>query len=435
MAERPYVAGAVAIGVVAAALHLSSAPAPSPSAQSSESSGGTHVRHSLLAAKSYFNKILWSDEMKNHPDGLGKMTAQNEMDETIRDFYSTSVAPDSGNPDAVPAQMPPDPFEAMIAIEPDPIHTHLSLLFDRDIDALEDALQASCYQYQSNWLPWSPPSVDSSARDRFTEREQQRLFMQGRESYPGVVLFRYSRSRSCFTGKPLAVFLVGNSPTAGIDRAQFETALSEVAKLAPGQSQLRILGPSFSGSGPSLRTLLSVDAIAALRPKSITIASGSVSDPNCENLLPAGKIDGNGRCTSGTYPETTFVSFGIDKKWRTDQIRSFLVNNGHFKRGEIAELTEDESSYGSAFYNDSYLHLYFPRNISHLSSAYQKSNIFGFGVSSQGSNNISLNLDLNEGTDDDDAIPNFAEQQMPVSQDGLMHEITEALLMFSTSYL
>ena len=106
----------------------------------------------------------------------------------------------------------------------------------------------------------------------------------------------------------------------------------------------------------------------------------------------------------------------------------FLVNHGHFKRGEIAELTEDESSYGeSAFYSDDYLHLYFPRNISHLSSAYQKSNIFGFGVSSQGSSNISLNLDLNEASDDDDAIPNFAKQQMPVSQDGLMHEITETL--------
>ena len=153
--------------------------------------------------------------------------------------------------------VPPGALEVMIAIEPDPVHTHLALLFDRDMDALEDALQASCYQYQSNWLPWSPPSSASSSAEHFAAQEEQRLFLQGRESYPGVILFR---SQACdppakgkeparsppsgneiqSTGsgqKPLAVFLVGNSPTAGIDDTQFEEALHQIGRLAPQQAR------------------------------------------------------------------------------------------------------------------------------------------------------------------------------------------------------
>ncbi|MGD0443958.1 MAG: hypothetical protein ABSA39_08475 [Edaphobacter sp.] len=34
----------------------------------------------------------------------------------------------------------PYPLQIMIAIEPHPVHTHLSMLFDRDVDAIEDVL-------------------------------------------------------------------------------------------------------------------------------------------------------------------------------------------------------------------------------------------------------------------------------------------------------
>jgi hypothetical protein len=453
MAERPYVAGAVAIGIVAAALHLGTAPAPPASHGSSTVSGGSHARQ-LPDSKSAFDQVLWSSEMKSHPDNLGTLTAQNEFEETIRDFYT---APPKPTPGAVAT--PAGTLEVMIAIEPDPVHTHLALLFDRDIDALEDALQESGYQYQSNWLPWSPSSSAPTTGDRFSDQEQQRLFLKGRENYPGVILFRHdppvqpSDSAATGTGppcttncpssapadnsialarQPLAVFLVGDSPTAGIDPTQFEEALSQLKTWAPNQHELRILGPTFTGSGPSLRTLLSGEAVKSLGLNKITIASGSLTDSKCSDLLPAGTIDKYCHCTNGDHPVSTFVSFGIDKDWRTDQIGAFLHKQGQFKPQDIAELSEDESSYGwkggpETPMEKGYLHLHFPRNISHLRSAYQNSNIFGFGVSAQGSGNISLNLDLNEASGDDDSIPNFAQQQMPVSQDGVMHQITDIL--------
>ena len=197
--------------------------------------------------------------------------------------------------------------------------------------------------------------------------------------------------------------------------------------------------------------------------KHITIASGSISDPKCEDILPGntsvsqhplpGKPSEITVCTTSDLPDTTFVSFGIRQRRRTEQIASYLHTYGNFKDPEIAELTEDVSSYGwsapaqppapsqaaiskqpeypirlqSPFSLPSGSTFYFPRNISHLRNAYQKSNIFGFGATTQGSANISLNLDFEEGGADDDTIPNFATQQMPVSQDGVMHQISTTL--------
>jgi hypothetical protein len=441
MAERPYVAGAVAIGVVAAALHLGTTPAPTAS-PSPGSSGGAHVRRSLQGTQSPFDKVFWEAEMKGHPENLGKLSAQEELASTLSDFYSTATGADDRLPKPIDSGVPPDAIEVMIAIEPDPVHTHLALFFDRDMDALEDALQASCYQYQSNWLPWSPPSSAPSSTEHFAAQEEQRLFLQGRESYPGVILFR---GHTCNpppplgdgdqsaspVQKPLAVFLVGNSPTAGIDHTQFEEAVHQIGILAPQQRELNILGPTFSGSGRSLQALLSGKAIATLKNlDKITIASGSVTDSYCQDFLPRAKIDTDCNWSSQDRPAISFVSFGVDKDWRSHRIKEFLHKQGQFEPEEIADLTEDESSYGSTAHkratDDPYPHLYFPRNISHLRSAYQNSNIFGFGVSTSGAGNVSLSLNFNE-TSDDDTVPNFAEQQMPVSQDGVMREITQTI--------
>jgi hypothetical protein len=452
MAERPYVAGAVAIGVVAAALHLGTTPAP-PASPSPGSFGGAHVRRSLQSPHRPFDKVFWEAEMKGHPENLGKLSAQEELASTLSDFYSTANGADDGLPKPMDDGVPPDALDVMIAIEPDPVHTHLALFFDRDMDALEDALQASCYQYQSNWLPWSPPSSAPSSAEHFAAQEEERLFLQGRESYPGVILFRSQacnpppplakgkeKTRSPSRGdgdqsappakKPLAVFLVGNSPTAGIDHTQFEEAVHQIGILAPQQRELRILGPTFSGSGRSLQALLSGKAIATLNLDKITIASGSVTDSYCQDFLPPAKIDEDCHWSSQDRPAISFVSFGVDKDWRSSLIKDFLIRQGQFAPEQIADLTEDESSYGSTAHtartDDPYPHLYFPRNISHLRSAYQNSNIFGFGVSTSGAGNVSLSLNFNE-TSDDDTVPNFAEQQMPVSQDGVMREITQTI--------
>jgi hypothetical protein len=483
MAQRPFVAGAAVVGIVAAALHLSTATTPSAAPQSSiaSSSASARGKHAVTSESSVFDQLLWTDEMKNHPETLGKLSAKKELDEAIDDFYTPpckKVADSSQPTRPNPSNCDQDNnLEVMIAIEPDPVHTHLALWFDRDIDALEDALQESGWQYQANWLPWSSSESSTTTSDHFVDQQQQSLFLEGREQYPGILLFRPNPSTSwdnsaathtCVANdvatnagaasgytapgkaesgcRPLAIFVVGNSPTAGINRVQFYEALSRIKTLAPQQTELRILGPSFTGSGPSLRALLPDVSTYVSGIKQIQIVSGSVSDSHCDHLLPKGVPKGD-RCTSPDLPNASFVSFGIDKEWRTQQIETFLHQQGRFRDQDIAELSEDESGYGSYVApctppkagesstlqsstncpTVQRLRLHFPRNISHLRSAYQKSNIFGFGATAQGSANISLNLDFDETNEDDDAIPSYATQQMPVSQDGVMHQITDVL--------
>lgn len=40
-----------------------------------------------------------------------------------------------------------------LALVPDPLHTNLSLTFDREMVALQEAAQDDGYNYNSNWLP------------------------------------------------------------------------------------------------------------------------------------------------------------------------------------------------------------------------------------------------------------------------------------------
>ena len=477
MAQRPLVGGAVAVGIVAAALRLS-APGPSSQVQSLNDlpSIGAHGKHVVAPKINPFDQVNWTDEMKNHPEQLGRFSAQKELDQTIDDFYSPPLGSGGNTPAAPmnPGTVSPERIHVMIVIEPDPVHTHLALWFDRDMDALEDALQDSRWQYQSSWLPWSPISNPTTG-DHFVDRQQEGLFLQGREEFPGVLLFRPDPSENCVKQKedtstndkaieddipchPLAVFVVGNSPTAGIDRTQFLAALARLKTLSKDQTELRILGPSFTGSCKSLRDLLNTDEVRDSGLKKIAIASGSVSDPHCYDA-PSVKNTLNSQGTNQTAPVVSYVSFGPDKDWRTQQTVEFLKWRGQFSDEEIAELSEGESGYGSWFssedsncpapaipaitrknalipkpcrsgdsaarFSTGPLRIHFPRNISHLRSAYQKSNIFGFGASTQGAANTSLNLDFEEAKDDDDAIPNFAPQQMPVSQDGIMHQISD----------
>ena len=51
MAERPYITGAIAVGIVAAALHFSTSSAPSVPQASITSLADTHGRHAITPSK------------------------------------------------------------------------------------------------------------------------------------------------------------------------------------------------------------------------------------------------------------------------------------------------------------------------------------------------------------------------------------------------
>src|SRR3954453_9749169 len=89
-----------------------------------------------------------------------------------------------------PGQLPAG-IRLMIATVPDPRHTHLSLQFDRTLEAIQQAAQDERYTYDSSWLPWKTERTEyGSLADRKAEMKDA----AEREVCPGLVLFRRSMS-------------------------------------------------------------------------------------------------------------------------------------------------------------------------------------------------------------------------------------------------
>ena len=154
----------------------------------------------------------------------------------------------------------------LIAIAPDPAHTHLSLFFDRTMEALEKGAQNAGFLYERSWLPWDPQTHPES--DNFLLREGEKQWRQIQESEPGILIFR--KSGDARWGK-LIVLVVGEQPTGGVNPQQFKSAIRYVTELMSGVSNssadeesalntLRIIGPTFSGSLISLQDLLTCAA-------------------------------------------------------------------------------------------------------------------------------------------------------------------------------
>src|ERR1700722_16742643 len=168
----------------------------------------------------------------------------------------------------------------VIATLPDPLHTYFPLIFDRTAEAIQQAGQDEDYVYDSSWLPCETARTgdDASAEKR---REAQ-------EDQPGILLFRKAFVKETPYHQPfdqgLAVLIVGEEPTAGIHRHQFENAVKWIDALQPGgdgaqRPAVQILGPSFSGSIPSLVELLRASApmLGAHTASQLRIFSGNVT--------------------------------------------------------------------------------------------------------------------------------------------------------------
>src|SRR5258708_6320267 len=79
--------------------------------------------------------------------------------------------------------------QAMIAIVPDPVHTHLALVFDRTVEALQLAAGTSNYVGDRFWLPW-----DTNAKPEFADYPSVRDFERDQRAklqQPGLMMFRY----------------------------------------------------------------------------------------------------------------------------------------------------------------------------------------------------------------------------------------------------
>src|SRR5277367_3559028 len=261
----------------------------------------------------------------------------------------------------------------IIATLPDPLHTHFSLLFDRFIEAIQQGAQDEGYEYDSSWLPWETeePSFallpDQDAEDDRTK---------AREDQPGILLFRKAKPKDHHGPwapyqEALIVFIVGEEPTRGIHRQQFQNAVAWINTLqGEGKPPVAILGPTFSGSFPSLAELLSYDQAhpgntgpLETSAKELAVYSGSATSSDGalwlmqtlatnDQKLSRRNADGRGENESTEVNQTsiTFKGFQQDDDKTLGLFCEYLERkkNGQptFDLKRLAVLSEDETAYG-----------------------------------------------------------------------------------------
>jgi hypothetical protein len=331
----------------------------------------------------------------------------------------------------------------VIATAPNPLVTHLPLLFDRVVEIIQQAAQDSKYSYDSSWLPWNQTKEYSSLADQLAAESAQSL----EESEPGVLVFRRlpEKATGPFYKGGLAVFIVAELPTGGLNQKQFENAVAWIDELG-GFSEghkLNILGPTFSGSLPSLyRSLHFPQVTSSLGESSerIRISSGSVSS------------DAGYKWFTKKLRDERLGSFETAMEGDSVLLRRFCeyIHSQGYQTEHVAVLSEDETAFGGVAEDrldnpndpsdverdkskdkdkdkdgDGPTYLYYPRDIATLRSAYEEQSILS---SPKQQTNTTLRGDLSElESIEHDTVRSYGGQLTPLAQESLLLTITDVL--------
>jgi hypothetical protein len=368
-------------------------------------------------------------------------TACDEIKRRIQPFVNTSRMeswrfPDScyepGKAPATKAGSPAPELHFLIAMAPHPVSTHLPLFFDRMIEVIQRAARDEKYSYNSSWFPW-----DSGSKEYYLLAEQlaAQKAQEKQQTQPGVITFRRATTNEPNTatyGNGLIVFIVSEQPTGGIDQEEFENALAWIKSLGglTVQRGLRILGPTFSGSLPSLKRALSSPTLAGFDYQGvIDIYSGSVSSEESYGWFQ--KLIGGSNL--GVFQTAMEGDSRIIQRFCT-----YIKSEG-YGLDRIALLSEDETAFGEApkgepcYDPDSQkgpIRLSYPRDIATLRSAYQEQSIFNSAKPqpSNGTSATSLRGDLSEpASSEHDTVRSYGGQLTPLAQESSLVAITDIL--------
>ncbi len=380
---------------------------------------------------------------------LEKKPKQVEEKNSKQDWRRPGFCYDDGKGPANTYQAPlSSGVQFVIATVPNPISTHLPLVFDRMIEVIEQAAEDDKYSYESSWFPWDEAKDYSSFTDQLLAEAAQKL----QQTQPGVLVFRRAVTDelirdSDHTLTPyqsgLIVFVVAEQPTGGIDRNEFENALAWMewlGGLSPDRP-LRILGPSFSGSLPSLDQALDSEKLKPTGSPQIpiSVSSGSVSsEPSYfwfQNRMKNNHF--------GTF-QTALEGDSLME----DRFLKYL-DFQHYPLGCVAIISEDETAFGHTEKHESGdkddkdthcdqkanekkhpIYLYYPRDIATLRSAYARQSIFSTGKQQSNGNTASTTLrgDLSEpNSSDHDTVRSYGGELTPLAQESVLLSLTNIL--------
>jgi hypothetical protein len=259
---------------------------------------------------------------------------------------------------------------AVIATLPDPIHTSMPFSFDRTIDALMEAAADNGYVSNYYWLPWQrePAKAKGDETPRTKKRGQQ-------EIEPGLIIFKPVDKEGEDFHSALYLFLVGESPSSGIDGYQIARAFKYERELResgaaiststkakpitttgeqlvppescnpsehkPTSNDVTIIGPSYSGSAASLRRAIDFE-LRNRKDFPCVVARGVTGTELAGNQMTAGS-DANVLCSGGRIDYATFVNDSANEE---NLVEDLIARSSGSK---VAVLIEDGTTFGKAF--------------------------------------------------------------------------------------
>ncbi len=259
----------------------------------------------------------------------------------------------------------PPGVQFAIATVPNPVSTHLPLLFDRLVETIQQAAQDTNYSYDGSWFPWD---TDTRTYPSLSDQKKEDDLQEFKHSQPGIVVFR--RTVTSSLEKPyeegMVVFVVGEQPTGGISDAQFKNALAWIVQMGGrADGEVRIIGPTFSGSIPSLRRELDIDRKSYSK---VFIYSGTVSS----GAAAQGFNKWIQTFANGSYFRTAMESDSVMVGRFCEYLREQSYDVKY-----LSILSEDETAFGTEtlFPCGDAISLYYPRDIATLRSAYEQQSI------------------------------------------------------------
>jgi hypothetical protein len=250
---------------------------------------------------------------------------------------------------------PPDPdphrprpvvcpeLKVVVATMPDYVDSYGAWTFDRNLDGVQRAASAAGYVLDRFQLPdWDPESSKPKGeRHRFE---------------PGVILFRaWDRPRE--VRRLLLVLTPVETATAGIQKLAFLSAATLARELGAGDPLL-VLGPSFSGSSPSLRIAMQEALHSRLvgpADRAILVRSGSATSRSNKRLLERPYCASRERGALCTTRLVDFQATTVSDDDAQNALARFLgtiERDWAIGRG-VAILYEANTSFGQGFAPDS----------------------------------------------------------------------------------
>jgi hypothetical protein len=348
-----------------------------PTGTNQGSAGSSVDKTSSAAHDDMPTPPVWKELCKLNPD-LG---ANADFDKAIQ-----TIPEGAKDPNCI-RDLPPDFIVSAIATVPDPVTTNLGLLTDRTIESIQTAAAEAEYIPYLEALPWpvqNIPSkqVEAGASSHPGMGDKQTPNNDVDRQYPGVLIFRDS-SKRVSRPKYLAVFLVSETPTAGLSKEQVFAALRIIGNIPQGSSgrrprKVQVAGPFFSGSVASLKEIAHELSDRAKDPAKLgkNYFADAVSPVRCLEAF-SGTITNPGIKMEEEFEEGCgpLLVEGQTRDLEALTLFTHWAEGLSYEPSQIAVLTEEGTKYGAnpqakdTQAKDEILRLHFPRGISSLRNA------------------------------------------------------------------